>query len=790
MHAPSSIGAAPILQDDFLGQMPAGQPGDDGVEGFDLTRFVIALRRRWPLVVICCLIACSYALVRYSLTTKEFQATAMIQIERRQLASVALGGQTNWLEEWWNVEYYPTQYRLLRSRGMAERVIENLRLDQDPAFTGKSARILTGGDENPTTAADDDAEKARLASRLRGGLIVQPIRDTQLVELVYRSPSPDLAGRIANGYAQAFIQWTDESRTQDVSTVSVTLRDEIINQQNELETLRARQSRIGEGSDVALDPAGEALLARQQTLQEQYNQASSERLTKQAAWSRIRGLSDEALVSTIAGDDVATLRTELARLEDRYERDLAVFEPTFVDMISLKAEIDAKRTELRTRIQGLASNSRDRERAALGQVVQQEQALKGELRRLSEEAASQHSSAVEYANLANQISNLEESLRSLQSRKDEAEFASRVQESQGSNVRLVDKAVVPAVPFRPILRNSVTTSLAAGLFLGLGLVFLLEFLDRTIKSPEELEKVTGLPTLAVVPDINARDRGYRGKRYGGYRYQDGYGYGYSAAANKSSSTYSRAKARLGAALRNEEEQELKIELLPHAHPRLAVCEAYRSLRTALLLSSAEELKTIAITSAEPGEGKTSTTTNLAVVLAQMERRVLILDCDLRRPRMHKVFDMPNQIGVVNYLARHEDIEQQLVATPVPNLWVCTSGPIPPNPSELLASERMRSLLLTLRQRFDYVLLDTPPVLPVVDAAIVGQLVDGVVICARGGVLLRDHARACRERLRLGGLRLFGTVMNRFSASAGSHYSRRYYYGDTYEADEPAAPNAA
>lgn len=765
-------------------------PEDEG-DNFDLGRYLGALRRRWLLVLVCCVLAGSYALTRYSLTTKEYKAKAMIQIERRQLASVALGGQTNWLEEWWNVEYYPTQYRLLRSRGMAERVIQNLRLSQDATFTGKRARVIPTGEDQPTTAADDDAEVARLASRLQSGLLVEPIRDTQLVELTYRSPSPEHAARIANGYAEAFVQWTEESRTQDMSTVSGTLLEEIANQQRELEALRARQGSIGTGTDASLDPAGEALIERQRGLQSRYNQAISERLTRQANWKRIRDLTDETLVSSIAGNNVASLRTELAQLEDRYSRDLKIFEPSFADMVELKTQIDAKRAELTSTIASLASDQRDAARSSLAQAVQQEQALKAELRRLSEEASDQHSSALEYANLASQISNLETSVRSLQARKGEAEFASRVQESQGSNVRLVDKAVVPSQPFRPVLRSDLTAALGAGLLLGFGLVFLLEFFDRTIKTPEELEKITGLPTLAVVPDVNRRDRGYRGSRYGGNRYENGYGYGYDygygAGRSQEPSPFKRAGARLGSALRaGSDGPALAIELLPHVHPRLAVCEAYRSLRTALLLSSAEELKSIAITSAEPGEGKTSTTANLAVVLAQMERRVLILDCDLRRPRMHKVFDIGNELGAVNHLARHEDIEQQLVATKVPNLWVCTSGPIPPNPSELLASERMRNLLEALRQRFDYVLIDTPPVLPVVDAAIVGQLVDGIVLCARSGVLVRDNARACRERLQLGGIRLFGTVMNRFHASSSARYSRRYYYGGGYESDEAPA----
>lgn len=783
MHAPVN---GPLLADDFLGAPP---PSDGGDDSFDLAKYLGALRRRWPLVLVCCLITAGYALIRYSLSTKEYEATAMIQIERRQLASVALGGQTNWLEEWWNIEYYPTQYRLLRSRGMAERVIEDLRLDQDPSFTGKAASLVPGGAERPRTAQDDASEKASLASQLRGGLLVQPIRDTQLVELTYRSSSPERAARVANGYAQAFIQWTEESRNKDVDTVSSTIGTEIANRERELERLRGQLADLGRQTIGALDPEGQALITRQQTLQSQLNQLSADRVSKQASWNQYRELSDEQLAGTIDGTNISSLRSELANLENRYELDLRRFEPTFPDMTALKAQIDSKRSELTSTIQSIASNARDGARTAYERARQQEQALEGEIRKVNQEASSQSSSAVAYANLKSRIESTEEGISNLKERENAAEFASRVQESQGSNVRLVDRAVVPGQPFRPVLRSDLSTALMAGLFAGLGLIFLIEFFDRTIKTPEDLEKVTGLPTLAVVPDIQSRS-GYGSRsRYGGYRYDpdDRYGYAYG----EQRSTYSRARQRLGKALGQGDEAPLDIELLPHHHPRLAISEAYRSLRTAVLLSSAETVKTVTITSAEPGEGKTSTTANLAVVLAQMDQRVLVLDCDLRRPRMHKIFELPNTVGIVNHLAKHEDIEKQILATKVSNLWVCPSGPIPPNPSELLASERMRNLLRDLERRFDFVLIDTPPVLPVIDAAIVGQLVDGVVVCARAGVLVRDHARACRERLSLGGIRLLGTVVNRFSAKAGSRYSRRYYYAESYGTEDVAsAPTSA
>jgi len=197
---------------------------------------------------------------------------------------------------------------------------------------------------------------------------------------------------------------------------------------------------------------------------------------------------------------------------------------------------------------------------------------------------------------------------------------------------------------------------------------------------------------------------------------------------------------------------------------------------------------VALTSAEPGEGKTATTCNLGVVLAQLGRRVLIIDADLRRPRMHKVFGVSNRLGLVNYLTGKLDVDEVFSPTPVEGLALCTSGPIPPNPSELLSSDRMQEFLAQVRARFDFVLIDTPPALPVADAVILGPITDGLVVCARAGVLQREDAKQCRERLRYAELRVLGTVLNRYT-DGPNRYSKRYRYYGVYEEPGPPAAKA-
>ncbi len=759
----------------------------DGDDSLDLSKYFNAIRRRWPLLLVCVLIAVTYAFVRYTLTTKEYSSTTTIQIERKRLSLYALG-QGGWLEDWWNLEYYPTQYRLLRSRGMAERVVRNLRLYEHPVFTG---HVPKPGSSQEGIEFSSSIEVAQLAAVVQAGLTVKPIKETQLVELSFRSPSPELAAQVADGYAEAFIEWGIETRSDTVGQASELLSGQIETLSQEIEQrriiLNEFSSRDGE---FALDPEGKALIERQQTLEGQYNSVVAERIGKDAAYKGILTSTPETLANSSSGGQVSKLKSQLFLLQSEYTTKLETYLPTWPEMVRRKGEIDDLKGQLQRLVNESYDEVKDRAYAEYQKALREEKSLEEELKKLAADARLQNSTALEYSSHRNYIETRQQLREDLTKRLSETEIASRTQGSQESNVRIVDEAIVPAKPFRPSLKKDLSQALFIGLALGFAGIFLLEYLDRTIKTPEELETIIGFPTLAVVPDMEESRRGRGLRRYGTGNYGYSYGYGYNAPTSGGEAKAPR-RGRRNKKTDDDGEPTPEIELLPHTNPRLAVCEAYRSLRTALLLSSADELKVVAVTSAEPGEGKTATTCNMGVVFAQLGRRVLVLDADLRRPRMHKVFKISNRLGVVNYLTGKVDIENLFIDTGVPNLYACPSGPIPPNPSELLASDRMRDFLSAIRARFDFVLIDTPPALPVADAVILGPLTDGIVICARAGVLVRDDAKLCRERLRYAELKIFGTVLNRYRTSP-TGYNRRYQYYGVYEekSDPSKTHNAA
>ncbi len=750
--------------------------GDD--DGIDIHRYLNALRRRWPLIAVCCLVAAAYGLVKFSLTTKEYRSSTLLQIERKRLSSMALG-QNSYLEDWWNMEYYPTQYRLLASRGLAERVVTNLRLAENPLFTGQG-NSLTSQDRDPAvTAAQDQARIASLAMRLQGRLEVDPIRDTQLVSVSFVSHSPILAAQISQGFAEALIEWGAEKRSATVGRASGLLTEQIESLQAEIRQLQSDLSQLGNSvtSEFALDPDGQALVERKKTLEKQLNRVIGDRVNKQAISETIGSRNDRRVASVQAGGRITQLNTALAQLEGEYAAKSAEFTAQWPKMQELAQSIEEKRAEVGQLVRETAAQVRSQARAQYDAARREQIRLEQELRQVKATMAEFNNDSLNYNNVKDTMDTKQELLVDLLKQQSETDVVARVDYSRDSNVRIVDSAIVPAYPYRPILRRDLTSALLFGLVLGLAGIALLEFLDRTVKSPEELEKIMALPILSVIPDVNLSGRNTGSKRYG-----YSYGYGYSDTQLR------QAGGRGGKGAKQEVSEKIRIELLPHHRPRLAVCEAYRSLRTALLLSSAEELRVVALTSAEPSEGKTATVSNLGVVMAQLGRRVLIIDGDLRRPRLHKVFQVSNRVGLVSYLTGTSEPEQLYQETQVPDLWICPCGPVPPNPSELLASERMKKLLRLASEHFDFVLIDTPPTLPVADAVILGTHADGMVICTKAGIL-REDARACRDRLIYSNIRVLGTVLNRYRASS-ARYAKRYHYYGAYEQNLAEVSEAA
>jgi polysaccharide biosynthesis transport protein len=736
---------------------------------FHLTDYLDKLKGHWKLVSLLVILSLAASTVLFLITPKQYQARARIQIERRSLSPIA-GSENPWLDSYLNMEFYPTQYQLLGSRGLAERVVVDLGLAEDPTFNPGGAALTRPSEELTDPEAADAAVLGRLAGRLLGGLQVEPVAATQLVDVIYRSSTPQFAARAANGFAEAFIDWGISTRSHTAGRASSFLVSQIEALKQEVQDKEAKLQAFSRETDIiSLEPGSNVVLQRLQSLNENFMQAKAERIEKESRFRALRDAPRESVADDQSDGTISELMAELRKLEREYQTKLQTYKESWPGMVELRAEIERGEVNLNRAISESVTNARKSANAEYLTALRREQSLENEIEKAKTELLDQGSAVVELSTLQIEISTSRDLMDKLLRQQSETEVAARLQTTRESNIRIVDRALVPGGPYRPSLRQNLIMGLGFGLMLGVGAVFLIEYMDRTIKTPEEVERRLLLPNLAVIPDVTASGRS-------GYGY--GYGYGYGVGKKPEGGRGGRLRSvmeRQGSSVAPDQ-----IELLPHDRPRLSVSEAYRSLRTALLLASAKELGVVAITSAGSGEGKSATSTNLAVVMAQLGRRVLLIDGDLRKPRLHEVFGISNRAGLVNILAGGEDPNRVTLPANVANLHIIPSGPIPPNPSELLASVRMRELLRRARSLFDFVIIDTPPVLAVTDATVIGSQTDGVILCLRAGKVLREDARTCRDRLLLNDVKILGAVLNRHRESSGP--GRKYYYYESYMAD--------
>ena len=728
------------------------EPVQAAASNLNIQQYVQLLLRRWPIIAVLTAAGFAVGAVLYYMTPQLYKAHTTIQIQQRSLLSV--GTEVNpYLEAWASIKYYPTQYRLLESRGLAERVVVDLGLAENPSFNPAAGDPPVDGGAREQELADARL-RARLAGKIQAGLAVAPVAGTELVKLTFVGEDPALVASIVDGVADSYIDWGIETRSEDVGKASTFLDQQILEFRREIGEKQQLMQQYGKETDlVNLDPESSDIVERINQLNRTYTNAIADRVEVEARFYELSGNSAASIAEASPTPLTREARRSLLALERDYEAKLTVYKPDHPVMLDLLSRIEESRRNMTQVISDEVEAMRRQADSALQTARRRESSLKQQWERARQEAMALNSVSVEMKNLEMEISTRQQLLDQLLRRQSETGMSVRLQSSKESNVRVVDRALVPTAPFQPSMRSSLSTGGGAGLTLGIAMVFLFHFLDRSIKSAQELEQLLGLPVLAVIADLSSK-----GRRKGVYGY-------YGGGRRRRESTQGKPK---------------QIELVPTSNPRLAVSEAYRSLRTALLLSTAGGIKVITVTSAEAGEGKTATAVNLATVMAQLGRKTLIIDADLRKARLHRILGVSNQAGLVNVLAEGLEMDAALQSTSIDNLTVLPSGPHPPNPSELLASETMVDFVQHAKALFDVVIVDSPPVLAVTDAILAGKLSDGVLLCFRANRIQREDARACRDQLSLAGVRVLGALLNCYQPATTGRYDRRYSYHYAYE----------
>ena len=485
--------------------------------------------------------------------------------------------------------------------------------------------------------------------------------------------------------------------------------------------------------------------------------ATNLRLEKQNAYDSISRANPESVTS---GDPlVSQLTEEESRKQREYSQNLTTFKPDYPQMVALKSSIDKTHQSRMSAIASAFGRARDAAHRDLVAAQQSEDQMYAATNAQKRETMTLNATAAGLGDLTRTMESKQSLLDTLEKRQNETEVTARLRGSASSNIHIVDHAPLPTGRFNVTMKKNLQSAFPLGVVLGLAAIFFLEYMDRSIKTPEELERVTKFASLGVIPAASSAGRG----AYGGI----GYGYG-------------RGTAKLRPVIETGEAQ-VGIDLLPHFDSRSAIAEAYRAFRTSLLLASASSPKVIVISSTFAREGKTTTSVNLATVLAQMGKPVLLIDADLRRPRLQKVFRGKMNLGLVNYLAANIPLDDVIQETQVPNLSLILSGPTPPNPSELLGSDRMKHLIHEIRARFAFVIFDSPPVMAVTDSIVLAANADGVVLCVHGGQTPRDIVQRAAERLRQSNIPVLGALLNNLDLQQYGYSFKKSYY-DYYEED--------
>jgi len=453
------------------------------------------------------------------------------------------------------------------------------------------------------------------------------------------------------------------------------------------------------------------------------------------------------------------LSVTLTQLELTYGPRHPKIVSTKEEIASIQRQIDESKGSLQDKLKA------DYERAA-----RDEASLGAALEIAKNEAAQQNQASIQFNILKKNV----ETANSLYTEFLQRTNQAKIQEHEQHNtLKMIDPPQVPTSPVAPNRPRTIMIGFLMSLVAGLALVFFLEYLDNTVKTVEDVSRYTQLPALSVIPAI--RGRKHRSLKAGS-----------NGSKRSSELALTNGKGK-GNGHGNGNGEAFNTERLLALDSRSSVAEAYRVLRTSVLLSSTEKPpKTILVTSGQPGEGKTTTAVNTAISLSQLGASVLVIDCDLRKPSVHKLLGVDHLEGLSSYLSRRMELDEVIQKVPIPNLSVMTSGRIPPNPAEMISSTRMKEMLATLCERFDHIVIDSPPLLKVTDPVILSTLVDGVILVVHGGKSSRDVVRRTRQELSIAGARIFGVVLNNVSVHDDA-YDSYYYeeYGD-YEKTAGAA----
>jgi polysaccharide biosynthesis transport protein len=722
----------------------------DEDRGVDFRSYLLViLNRRWLIVSVMILIVLGVGLYSF-LQTPMYMSKAVLEIDVPGSYLFVSDPVTQPLY-WRNREsFISTQYTLLRGKNLARSVARRLNLtpaDLKSYDPNRSAKTAT-----PQSGQIDE-----VALQLIQMVQIQPISETTLCEIVFTTPNPHLSMILASTWAQEYLDQHLNSlkgyseKAEELLTEQVArLQKEISDKERVLYDYSLKQQIVK--PDKSQSMAASALTDTNSALLT----ATRERIAAEVRYHALKSSSREGIPEVLSHPAVQRLQLRYSDLERDYAEKARKYKEDYPEMVRLRAEMEQTATTLASQYVKAHEEVLMTARAQYQQAASNENALQRQLENAKRETVESGKKELSYDQIAMEIENKKLILTSLLQKQNESDVSAQVQQRKAATTRLIENPELPKSVYSPNIQRNLLFALMAGLFLGIAAALALEFFDRSIKDPEDVERYLKLPFLGIVPR---------------YSFSEGNGHdGPKMLTKKKSDEVALAK----------HDQDI----LTANDPMSYASEAIKTIRTSLLLAFPQAPpRSLLITSSRAGEGKTFIACNLAIALTQLEKRVVLIDADMRNPRLHRVWGLDNSTGLSIYLTSDAPVSAVIRPSPVSRLSLISSGPKTPRPAELLASARFEALMQELEKEYDFVILDSPPVLPVADSVILASKAKSVLIVVYGGNTPREVVQMAKKKLSVSNPVIVGTVVNGIDFS-DPYYYYRYYSSYSYKYEAP------
>lgn len=737
--------------------------GATALEPGNLRQYLfVVLKRKW-LILGLVLVLTSLVTIQEFRSPPIYEAKTIIRIDPKPQSVLHTGQVVINAEP--DPKFWGTQITLLQSQTLARQVALTLDLPHNPAFlkgqtdTGifSSLRRIFNWEKRPAPSKaiaspsvdtivsrdqpltpEQQAELEPYEDAIIGGQTIEPLNTTSLIVIRYKHSDPEITQKVANTLAEVFVNNNRERETQGSTKAEDLLANEIAHLQTKIKRDQEIKFNYAKWKGLPLDenPDSNIEVKRLATLSNQLLDAENERKNLESIYRAAQREQNPYSIPGVVDDArILKLREKISALIEQRENLLVTFTPEWPGVKKIEAQLKPLQEEVARAPLDLIAAMKSRYEASLAR----ENSLRQAYNQQRGTTTQQTRDKIEMIAISQEIETNKQYLNTLLQRRRELDVT-RV--DSPNEVSIETPSRYPHAPIGPARLRNIMIAFMLSFAAGIGLAFLLDFLDDSVKTVDDVDRYIHLPALALIPDSSTERPRLKG---------------------------------------SPPSESTALALIEDA--RSPIAESYRHLRTSLLLSTAGQApRTILVTSSQPSEGKTTTAVNTAVMLAQTGADVLIIDCDLRRPRLHTHFNLHNNQGLTNCLSGESDIDGLLQSyDKMPNLKILTSGPVPPNPAELLGSDEMRKVLASLSERFAHIIVDSPPAISFTDAAILSTLVDGVILVVHGGHSSRAVVRRAKQQLVDVGAHIFGVVLNKVKLEAEDYYYgyySRYYYGES------------